>query len=454
MSLRYKPFDGSLKDISPSQLLTLKDVREGWYVEYKSALIEPKKLAKSLASFANQYGGWLFLGVQEDPKELVADSFPGIENTEVTTACENIKNASKDLLNPEVFYDYRIFKGPIKDINLPAGRSVIAICIPESADTPHVHKDGRIYRRVGDSSDPKPETDRFILDRLWERGKRARERLAEFVSHEPIVSEEEKNRCYLHLSILSDPYEIKGDRYRKGFDDFCRIMREDPLPFTNVFTHSRGFVARQAANNNPYQRILTWEFYRQCHSFITMPINFTYGDEDHFLFGYDHREAFLRHIRDTDLRHCRILDLNWLFQVITEIARRHRLLVSEAGGVYGPFFVKAHLQNVWRAVPFLEMPTLLKHIETHDVPVVQQADMLVPAGDGLQHCVVLQERGKNAPESMDTVVDDAISICCPIFEGLGIPIELFTKAATELINTGAHASRVQQLRNGKTNKAA
>lgn len=120
MSLRHKPFDGSLKDILPGQLLALKDVREGWHVEYKSALIEPKKLAKSLASFANQYGGWLCLGVQEKAKELVADSFPGIDDREVAVACENIKNASKDLLNPEVFYDYRVFKGPIKEIDLPA----------------------------------------------------------------------------------------------------------------------------------------------------------------------------------------------------------------------------------------------------------------------------------------------------------------------------------------------
>jgi hypothetical protein len=453
MSLRYKPFDGSLKDISPSQLLTLKDVREGWYVEYKSALIEPKKLAKSLASFANQYGGWLFLGVQEDPKELVADSFPGIENTEVTTACENIKNASKDLLNPEVFYDYRIFKGPIKDINLPAGRSVIVICIPESADTPHVHKDGRIYRRVGDSSDPKPETDRFILDRLWERGKRARERLADFVSHEPIVSKKEKDRCYLHLSILSDPYEIKGDWYRKGFDDFCRIMRQDPLPFTNVFTHSRGFVARQAANNNPYQRILTWEFYRQGHSFITIPINFTYGDDDHCLSGYNHGNGLLKHIRGAGLQHCRILDLNWLFQVIIEIARRHRFLVSEAD-IYGPFFVKAHLQNIWRTVPFLEMPALLKHIEAHGVPVVQETNTLVPYGEGLQNCAVLLEGDKNAPENVDTLAEDAISICGPIFESFGIPLDLLAKAVPELIKTGTHASRVQQLRNEQANKAA
>ena len=174
MASRYRPFEKDLSDISPNDLATLKNVREGWYVEYKSKLIEPPKLAKSLSSFANQLGGWIFFGVLEDNKLGVAGSFPGILNSEVPGALESVRNASKDLISPDVFYNSQVFEGPIDSIDLPVHRSIIVIQIPEGADCPYVTNDGRIYRRIDDSSDPEPETDRARLDLLIERGNRAR----------------------------------------------------------------------------------------------------------------------------------------------------------------------------------------------------------------------------------------------------------------------------------------
>ena len=79
----YRPFADNLSEVSPEDLGRLRDVHEGWYVEYKQQLIGNRELAKSLSSFSNQYGGWLFLGVKEDSKDHVADSFPGIPDSQV-----------------------------------------------------------------------------------------------------------------------------------------------------------------------------------------------------------------------------------------------------------------------------------------------------------------------------------------------------------------------------------
>src|SRR5690348_14200117 len=55
-----KPFDSiDLRDIE-----RLRNVPEGWYVEYKSQPILARDAAKSLAAFANHFGGWLIFGVQ------------------------------------------------------------------------------------------------------------------------------------------------------------------------------------------------------------------------------------------------------------------------------------------------------------------------------------------------------------------------------------------------------
>ena len=156
----YRPFADDLDEVAPEDLVRLMDVHEGWYVEYKRELVGNRDLAKSLSSFANQYGGWLFLGIQEDAASNVAAGFPGIPDSEVQNALDSIRNSAKDLLNPPVFYNVRKFEGPIESITLPDGRTIIVVQVPEGPNSPYIHNDGRIYRRVGDSSQPTPVTDR------------------------------------------------------------------------------------------------------------------------------------------------------------------------------------------------------------------------------------------------------------------------------------------------------
>ena len=193
----YRPFADDLQEVPPEDLIRLKDVHEGWYAEYKGALIANRELAKSLSSFANQYGGWLFLGVKEDSKENVASSFPGIPKAQVQDALDSIRNSAKDLLNPPVFYNVREFEGPIDAIGLPVGRSIVVVQIPEGSNSPYIHNDGRIYRRVGDSSQPTPVTDRSTFDLLTRRGEEARSRLEERVLWTPVTSKgEEKPALY------------------------------------------------------------------------------------------------------------------------------------------------------------------------------------------------------------------------------------------------------------------
>ena len=57
------PFEKAFQDLVAADLACLREVSEGWYVEYKSTAIAPRALAKSLSAFANQYGGYLFLAL-------------------------------------------------------------------------------------------------------------------------------------------------------------------------------------------------------------------------------------------------------------------------------------------------------------------------------------------------------------------------------------------------------
>ena len=98
--MRYTPFDVDLQEINETHLAGLREVAEGWYVEYKSEVPSPRVLAKSLSSFANRHGGWLFLGIQEDSADNTAASYPGISDSEVVSTLRRIRDAAKDLLQP------------------------------------------------------------------------------------------------------------------------------------------------------------------------------------------------------------------------------------------------------------------------------------------------------------------------------------------------------------------
>ena len=362
MQSRFTPFEKDLTAVLPEDLSVLRDVHEGWYVEYKSELSQPRDIAKSISSFANQLGGWIFYGIHEDNQMHVADTFPGIPNSEVPSALESIRNASKDLISPDVFYNTKVFEGPIDSVGLTSGRSVVMVQVPQGADCPYLHNNGRIYRRVADSSDPKPETDRARLDLLVERGVQAQSRLENRITRQPSISKNEKDNCYVHISILSDPYETMGHQYTMGFSAFGDTMSQGMLPFDNIYTNSGGYVARQTLNNKPYYRVFTWEFSKRCHSFITCPITIFKTDlPDSDLPGNSIYHGFVSILEGSGLQYSRVLDLNQVFVIITGIIARHRRLAQQAN-VRGPFYVKAYLENIWRTVPFLDLPVYLENV--------------------------------------------------------------------------------------------
>jgi hypothetical protein len=283
------------------------------------------------------------------------------------------------------------------------------------------------------------------LDRLWRKIDRAQEQLRRFVTREPLTSKGEENNSYLHLAIVSDLYEMKGHWYSEGFPEFVAQMREKPIPFDNLFTHAQGFVARQVAGNKPNFRLLTWEFCRNCDSFVTMPLN-AYDNPLRFT-DYVTGRDFAQEVLSADLSGVRFLDLNIIYAAVSGIIGRHRSLAEKAG-VMGPFFVKAHLQNVWRIVPFIDIASFITHVRNHGIPVVQVEHELVPFGIDPVTFTVLDEC-VTRPIPPEVSVGDAVSISIPIFQALGVPGELFIESRNELILIGERFREVQTLRQAR-----
>jgi hypothetical protein len=440
----YSPFEKPLDQLVGEDLSVLRDVSEGWYVEYKSVLIDAKSLAKSLSAFANHYGGWLVLGVLE--RDGVASSFPGLEKADVVEAELRLRNATKDCLNPSVFYSHRIINGPVSELGLPDNRALVVVHVPMGLHAPYVHNDGRIYRRVADASSPKPETDRAVLDLLWKRGADARKHIKKLTSRSPMVSKGESQAPFIHFFLSGDPLQQGGGFYRPDFDTFARLMRGNPIPFDNIFSAGDGYVARQVSNNDPHRRVFTWEYRFVGHSWVTLPMNAS-TELGSWFNGYDHFDRFraMMPLNDGVPWTLKVLDLNVVFAAIGAVCKRHRQLL-EVHGFHGPFYVKAHIENVWRCVPFLDTKAFVDFVGAHGVPVVQDNATVVPPGVVLESFLTLRKAVAGDRSDLEQQFQDSALLTAFVLAALGIPFEVFEKSTPELGYLLDRQKEVERLR--------
>ncbi len=442
MTSSFRPYD-TYTPIEPSDLVSLRSVREGWYVEYKSEAVKEKPLAKSLSAFANQHGGWLFIGVGE--KDMVADTFPGISKTDVESSLERLRNASKDVLWPPVFYETQVIEGPLPDVGLPENRVVLAVRIPESRDVPHLHGDGCVYVRVADASGPIRETDRYTLSRLWERGRDAQAKLGEQV----VPTSEDFGTPEVHLMLTSDPFEIQGHWFGGRFDEFREIMNSGSIPFDTCFTSSAGFVGRQAKNNDAAHRVLTWQFSRTCRSNITIPLA-TSGNEQLriWLQSYENANEFHAAVVGAFTSSPCVVDLNILFGMLGPLVGLHRALLAKAGVTTVPILAKVYLRGVRDVVPHLDLKSYVSHIQNNGVPIVQEERVHAPYGTTVSSFTRLLENDAVYDDQAVQETRDGVEIFKEIVLAFGLPLELMVKRddAAELMQLLGRGMAVQSER--------
>lgn len=124
-----------LKDIQ-NYLLTIED-DETFFLEFKEENIRNNQLTKELSAFANSYGGYLFLGI-DDSKKIVGCSDKWSELKINGIICNGISPTPK--------FDIKKFK-------LENNKKLYVVRIEEGQHPPYITNDGYIYHRVSSSSD-------------------------------------------------------------------------------------------------------------------------------------------------------------------------------------------------------------------------------------------------------------------------------------------------------------
>lgn len=167
--------DTALVDVDEGDVRRMLALDETLFVEHKGPGAD-FALAKAMASFANQLGGWVLVNTEE-ANETSQGSIPcGPLADWVTKAPSPIDAVRERIgrhLDPLPPFEARAFAvaGTVPD--------VLVVRVYESADTPHIADDGRIYVR-GVAQDkrwvPSAVENQQVLAELVGRGERSRER--------------------------------------------------------------------------------------------------------------------------------------------------------------------------------------------------------------------------------------------------------------------------------------
>ena len=145
----YTPFYKDNKpiefyNIEYSDLTILKEITEGFSVEYKSEYtptVINKKIPQSIASFSNDRGGWLFVGVSNDGQLLDIEKPTG-------DIYESICQSISSKVFPFPKFVARFIENPDRQ-----SYGIIVCQIFRGVDKPYVF-DGTIYVRVGNINSP------------------------------------------------------------------------------------------------------------------------------------------------------------------------------------------------------------------------------------------------------------------------------------------------------------
>jgi len=434
----FNPFSKSLDDLEVEDLIALKTINEGWYIEYKQQLTTGEAIAKSLSALANTYGGWLFYGIKEESKHnSVAGEFAGIKKEKIDGALQAIRNAAAQHLNPTCHFDIKVLYGPSSLLDLDSDSAIICVVVPESREAPHIHRSGRIYRRVADSSDPVPEADRHMIEKLFSRSEKKSEYYKKWHDKDPEFSKGESDLAFLRIMIEPNIWSAPRPQFTPTTDLIRRTLnpvtkRRCHIPFDTVYTRAGGFVARQCKNNDPGKLGLTWDVGNDLSGDVLIPLHTIDGKIDtirNYLYGYQHLDSYLDALRSKNYETAHVIDFNYLIHILMSIIETQQTLHTLANWPTG-FSVKFKLLNVWRTTPFVDLEYIIDHFKINGIPLCMTNYITTPRGTAPDSFI---EIGGDASSTIENLAAQTVFALSWIAHAFGIPAYEMTMDR-ELIN--------------------
>ncbi len=375
----FKKKPGENIALSDLQVLLTRHVAEGLFVEYKRTFpADNIKVARSIASFANSYGGWYMVGIESKPPENIPQSLCGIDLTQHPDPGAKVRDIAKSHIDP-----FPSFLSQL--ITLAPDRSVLVVQIPSNQDKPFVTSDGRIYRRNADSSDPVFEKDRYTIDRLYSDGRRFRKRfLALRKEPSESVTADQPN-----LSVVIAPYPGTIQRSESHFvvDNIAELLErtkqlfripfyessfDGNLPLNTGYAGGESLVFRQASPQAGYRGASIRMDLTTGEAKIEIPLCF-YSSSDIDAFENEEVRKLIENLGSP----LYFLDLGMAVIMLAGLVSFYFYWLDEQP-LISEFRWAATLNNMKDVLPVFDDVEWSRHVERLGLPVLHQKRVLIP----------------------------------------------------------------------------
>lgn len=414
-------------ELDDLEILEEENVAEGLYVEYKRVFPDSRDIAKSIASFANTYGGYFFIGIADEDVTNIAQSQIGVNTNDQPQPKEDIRNIARDHLNPTPDFTTRAIQHTDNTDYV-----ILILEVPESQKAPHVQRDGKIYVRNGEASNPiEPVTDRWSIDRLYERRKEWQKAVDDFCS---VNLQEPRDRPILELfcvpSTLGNSICKEVVENLEGFENHIRNRsfevtvttesgetvlkqgRDQHTQFNSFRSTSEGVVA-QAWIGSAQVSLHPTRFLFLSDGGLKVHHPMPYGN-----FNSDVEEGLNDFVVGNN-RDLRVLNGTWFLQQFYRMMNNYLQLLGEA-----EWFVdasrevelKARFRRLGGTAIGFDYDAYIDYIENHGPPLNYEDKVEVP-------------RYRTKTVTSSELVDDADSsifeFSAQLMEGLGLPLNRF-----------------------------
>ena len=423
----FNPFGKDFKDVNKEDLERLKTVAEGWTVEYKQQKLNGKSIAKSIASFANSHGGLYFIGIVAEKSTNYALEFVGIEDSP-----DIIHDAIRDNLQPFPFFE-------TFQIILDNKKKVIMAVIPRGENTPYINSDGKIYRRQESSSDPIAESNRFVIDQLYEQSKKYLGEIEDFRNSEFCFCKGEEEVPYLEIYANTAPFghffiddfskEINVGEILTQFNQEAIIKEKKKengeiivslkvnMKFDSAQTYFNSIAIRNLANNDVAYNGLTVEIDVSGNLRVLLPLQTKMGSETFIEKAYGKKvdELNLQSIESINF-----LNTQFIFGSICGIIHNYVSYLLKKGYKEKVEF-KMRLKNCWRSSLYIDSKAFLEYVNKFGIPICMKSEQYFP-----RYPSVL-----TVQEIMEKPIVPLVVLFSFVANSLGIPTDLAFKAVLE-----------------------
>jgi hypothetical protein len=266
---------------------------------------------------------------------------------------------------------------------------VLVVEIPDGQDKPFISRNGRIYRRQADSSDPVYEKDRYTIDQLYTEGKKFEEAFRKRLAEESDLTPDDQ-RGWLKLLISPYPPCVWKEPELMRQEQLAELLKSSSqprpisyysssdawkgtIPFDTGFATGTSIILRQRSTNPLGLMTLSAEFSLDGTAILDIPVR-----------TITNTATFINQIKSEEAQRLlaghefvRLIDLGELFLVLASLVTFYQDWLGAQPCVSEIRFA-ARLDDLERGVPFFDSDHWAQYVREFGFPVCHKRRLFVP----------------------------------------------------------------------------